>query len=100
MDVTGRKTAHERQSLLLAEIDHRAKNMLATVQAIVKLTQAGAGSIDVYVEDQLDRLRSLARTHKLLAQGNWERASLHLLPREELQAYLRNNRRGAASAVS
>jgi hypothetical protein len=76
MDVTGRKAAEERQSLLLAEIDHRAKNMLATIQAIAKLTQAGAGSVDAYVDDLLDRLRSLARAHELLAQEKWERASL------------------------
>ena len=93
MDFTGRKAAEERQSLLLAEIDHRAKNMLAAIQAIAKLTQAGAGSVDAYVDDLLDRLRSLARAHELLAQEKWERASLHRQLREELEAYLDGARR-------
>ena len=100
MDVTGRKAAEERQSLLLAEIDHRAKNMLATIQAVVKLTQAGAGSVDAYVDDLLDRLRSLARTHELLARGKWERASLHRLLREEFEAYLDGARRDRFAIAS
>src|SRR6185312_5729395 len=39
VDITDRKQAEERQSLLAREVDHRAKNALALVQSIVRLTR-------------------------------------------------------------
>src|SRR5262249_42084882 len=42
MDITDRKEAEERQALLAREVDHRAKNAMAIVQSIVKLTKAGS----------------------------------------------------------
>ena len=47
-DITERKRAEERQRLLTAEVDHRAKNLLATIQAMVVLTKRDARSVDDY----------------------------------------------------
>ena len=47
VDITDRKEAEERQALLAREVDHRAKNALALVQSIVRLTRAG--SVAAYV---------------------------------------------------
>ena len=48
IDITDRKEAEERQSLLAREVDHRARNALAVVQAIIRLTRAK--TVDAYVE--------------------------------------------------
>ena len=42
VDITDRKEAEERQALLAREVDHRAKNALALVQSIIRLTRAGS----------------------------------------------------------
>ena len=42
VDITDRKEAEERQALLAREVDHRAKNALALVQSIVRLTRANS----------------------------------------------------------
>ena len=39
VDITDRKEAEERQALLAREVDHRARNALALVQSIVRLTR-------------------------------------------------------------
>ena len=56
IDITDRKEAEERQSLLAREVDHRARNALAVVQAIIRLTRAK--SVDAYVEAVEGRIRA------------------------------------------
>jgi PAS domain S-box-containing protein len=85
VDITERKQAEERQSLLTREVDHRAKNALALVQSIVRLTKSDA--VDDYVEAVEGRIRALARAHTLLAQSRWEGADLATLVDEELAPY-------------
>ena len=86
-DVTERKRADERQRLLTAEVDHRAKNLLASVQAMVLLTKRDAGSVDDFVATLIGRLQALARAHDLLARDKWTGARLHAVIGSELQAY-------------
>jgi PAS domain S-box-containing protein len=86
-DITERKRAEERQRLLTAEIDHRAKNLLASVQAMVLLTKRDAGSVGDFAESLIGRLQSLARAHDLLARDKWTGARLHAVIGSELQAY-------------
>ncbi len=85
VDITDRKRAEERQILLTREVDHRAKNALALVQSIVRLTKADG--VDPYVEAVEGRIRALARAHTLLAQSRWEGADLATLVDEELAPY-------------
>jgi two-component sensor histidine kinase/DNA-binding response OmpR family regulator len=85
MDITARKQAEERQSLLAREIDHRAKNILALVQSIVLLTRAG--DVQAYAKAIEGRIRALSAAHTLLSQSRWEGASLHGLVQEELAPY-------------
>jgi two-component sensor histidine kinase len=85
MDVTARKAAEERQKLLAAELDHRAKNMLALVVALVRMTRAA--SIPEFVKAVQGRIRALARAHALLSESRWAGADLRRLVEEELAPF-------------
>ena len=65
IDITDRKEAEERQELLAREVDHRARNALAVVQSIVRLTRAK--SVEDYVAAVEGRIKALARAHALLS---------------------------------
>jgi len=83
LDITERKQAERRQRLLTAEVDHRAKNMLAVVQAILRLTRAD--TVPEFVTIAQGRIGALTRAHTILARGRWEGASLTELAEEELR---------------
>jgi two-component sensor histidine kinase/DNA-binding response OmpR family regulator len=85
VDITDRKEAEERQTLLVREVDHRARNALAVVQSIVRLTQAK--SKDEYVAAVEGRISALSRAHVLLSESRWEGADLSQLLEEELAPY-------------
>ncbi len=85
IDITERKHAEERQALLAREVDHRARNALAVVQSIVRLTRAD--SVEDYTSTVEGRIRALARAHMLLSQSRWEGADLGKLVDEELAPY-------------
>jgi PAS domain S-box-containing protein len=85
VDITERKEAQQRQDLLAREVDHRARNALAVVQSIIRLTRAG--SIDAYVTAVEGRIKALARAHTLLSDSRWHSADLAALVMEELAPY-------------
>ena len=87
IDVTRYKQAEERQHLLIRELHHRVKNTLATVQAIVGSTARSTSSIDEFYQSFVGRIVSLARTHNLLTEDYWQKASLGDLIRTELGPY-------------
>jgi PAS domain S-box-containing protein len=84
-DITGRKEAEERQTLLAREVDHRAKNALALVQSILRLTRAK--SLPAYVSAVEGRIKALSRAHTVLSQSRWQGADLRGLVEEELAPY-------------
>jgi len=86
-DVTDRRRAEERQSLLIRELHHRVKNTLATVQAIVGSTARTASSIDSFYEAFVGRIKSLSHTHSVLTEDTWQTANLHGLLDNELKPY-------------
>ncbi|MCJ2136505.1 PAS domain-containing protein [Methylobacterium sp. J-026] len=86
-DVTDRRIAEERQSLLIRELHHRVKNTLATVQAIVGSTARTASSIESFYEAFVGRIKSLAHTHSVLTEDTWQTASLANLLLNELKPY-------------
>jgi len=87
-DITERKRAEEHQAFLMAEIDHRAKNLLAAIQAMVMLTKSTARSVGEYADTLVGRLHAMARAHDLLARDKWTGARLHELIRGEFAAYV------------
>jgi PAS domain S-box-containing protein len=84
-DITERKRAEEHQLLLAREVDHRAKNSLAVVQSIIRLTRAE--TIKDYQSRVEGRIQALSRVHSLLAHSRWEGAEVHTLVQEELTPY-------------
>ena len=85
IDITDRKEAEERQLLLAREVDHRAKNALAVVHAIVSLTRAD--NIKQFVAAVEGRIQALARAHSLLSESRWRGANIVELIQEELAPY-------------
>ena len=84
-DITERKRAEERQILLAEEVDHRARNVVAVVQSIMRLTRAD--SIDEYIGALDGRIGALSNAHRLLASSRWEGADLTRLVEEEFAPY-------------
>jgi len=85
VDITERKSAEDKQTLLTREVDHRARNALAIVQSIVRLTKAP--TTDAYVEAIEGRIKALSRVHSLLSQYRWEGADLGRLLEDELAPF-------------
>ena len=86
VDITERKAAEDRQRLLAHEVNHRANNMLAVVQSMVRLSRAE--TVEEFRETLHGRIQALARAHTLLAKSRWIGADLHLLVSEELSPYM------------
>jgi PAS domain S-box-containing protein len=87
MDITERKRAEEQQRALHAELDHRVKNVLATVSAVASHTRQGSRSVASFATALEGRIRSMATTHELLSSDGWRGISLTKLVRCELAAY-------------
>jgi PAS domain S-box-containing protein len=85
IDITERKQAEEQQTLLAREVDHRARNALAVVQAIVRLTHAN--SQEGYVAAVEGRIHALAQAHTLLSETRWQGAHIERLVSEEMAPY-------------
>src|SRR6201997_1152099 len=85
VDITERKRAEERQSLLAREVDHRAKNALALAQSIVRLTRGE--TVKAYVQAVEGRISALARVHTILSLSSWQGAEIGKLVDEELAPY-------------
>lgn len=88
LDIATRKHADERQQMLIRELHHRVKNILATVQAIASATGRSARDFQSFREVFSERLVSLGRTHSLLTREAWAGADLHDILRGELAPYL------------
>jgi two-component system, chemotaxis family, CheB/CheR fusion protein len=86
-DITERKRAQARQELLAREIQHRTKNLFAVVQSIVARSFAGKQTVQEAEAAVLSRLASLAQTHVILIDKNWEGADLGELVAAEMAPY-------------
>jgi two-component sensor histidine kinase/putative methionine-R-sulfoxide reductase with GAF domain len=87
VDTTDRKKSEEHVQLLMRELSHRAKNLLAVVQAIAGQTVRTAGSLDAFEKRFAQRLQGLAASHDLLVHENWRGAPLADLARQQLAAF-------------
>jgi len=70
-NMTERRRADQHREILVGELNHRAKNSLAMVQAIASQTLASATSLEAAKLAFDSRLGALARGHDLLTHGNW-----------------------------
>ncbi|MFC7552994.1 HWE histidine kinase domain-containing protein [Pseudoroseomonas wenyumeiae] len=80
--------AAQRRDLLVRELNHHVKNMLAIVQALAAQTAAGAGGKpDRFVQDFARRPRTLAQAHGLMTGSDWEGAEMGTLVEAVLAAW-------------
>lgn len=86
-DITERKLAQARHELLTHEIQHRTKNLFAVVQAVVARSFAGKQTVEEAESAVVDRLRSLAQTHVMLIDKEWQGADLAEVVRTEMSPY-------------
>jgi PAS domain S-box-containing protein len=91
LDVTDRKEGEAHLRLLLRELTHRSKNLLAVIQAMARQTARHAGSIDSFLTQFGARLQALAASHDLLVRESWHGASFDELIRSQLSVYLESD---------
>ena len=82
-----REAAAERQRLMMQELNHRVKNMLANVLSIASLTARSADDVATYRARLTERVQGLAKTHDLLSGNEWSGADLRELLASELGLY-------------
>ena len=87
-DITARKRSETQIAALAGEAEHRAKNILATVQATIRLSRSD--SPDSLKEAIEGRISALAKVHALFVQSRWAGAELSSIAKQELAPYLRD----------
>jgi two-component system CheB/CheR fusion protein len=83
IDVTSLTEAQAHQQTLIAELNHRVKNMLMAVIGIAQQTHRSAATLDSFLQSFVGRLQAMARSYELLSRGNWTQSSLEELVRTE-----------------
>ena len=82
-----RTDAARRNELLIAELNHRVRNILGLVRGLIGQTALHTDDAKTLVDGVSDRIGSLARAFDLLSSANWQSASLHELLRTEIDAF-------------
>lgn len=83
-DISEEKKVEDARELLMREVDHRARNVMAVVQSLVRLTKAP--DLESYTSILSGRINAMARAQTLLANRQWEDGSLGDIVRDELTA--------------
>ena len=86
--VVERRRVQDHQALLLSELNHRAKNMLAVVMGMASQTARKANSVQEFTVDFFGRLASLSRAYGLLTAKNWEPTTLESLVSEVVRPHV------------
>lgn len=87
IDVTHRKRNEAQLKLLLRDVTHRAKNVLAVVNAIARQTASRTSTKDEFVERFSARVQSLARAHDLLVNEDWSGVKMDELVRSQVSRF-------------
>ena len=88
-EVAERRLSEQRQQLLIAELHHRVKNTLATVQSVIQMSLRAARDLDSFRDNIIPRITSLANTHTLLNEQHWGAVFFRDLIAAELSPYER-----------
>lgn len=83
-----RQLATDRQEILIAELNHRVRNILSLIRALVQRSRTHAGSIEDYVRETDNRITALARAHDQITDDHWGPAPLRALIATEADAYI------------
>ncbi|MCX8282497.1 PAS domain S-box protein [Phyllobacterium sp. 0TCS1.6C] len=86
-DITSAKESERQIRTLLREVNHRVKNQLSVIQAIVRETARRAVTVKEFEEQFLERLRSLSKSHDLLVASDWQGAYLGTLIEDQMRPF-------------
>jgi PAS domain S-box-containing protein len=86
-DISERKRSQARQELLAGEIQHRTKNLFSVVRAVVGRSFAGKQTVEDAESAVTSRLASLAQTHVMLMDKQWEGLDLAEVVSAEMSPY-------------
>jgi two-component system CheB/CheR fusion protein len=92
-DITERKQAEDRNALLVRELDHRTKNLLALVQSTMIQTAEHSTNKESFVQSVTNRLRAMAQAQDLLIANNLKGAFVEKVVRSALKPFLVNEAR-------
>lgn len=87
VDVTDRKVQEEHLRIVLRELAHRSKNLLAVIQGIARQTAESASSTQQFVSRFNGRVFSLSRAHDVLTDADWRGARIFDLVRSQIALY-------------
>ena len=88
-DITEHKRAQEQISVLAREAEHRSKNILANVQAIINLSQSD--TCERLKEVISGRIQAMANVHSLFVEARWTGAEVSAIAKQELAPYLQES---------
>jgi PAS domain S-box-containing protein len=83
-DITERRAEEDQRESLVAELDHRIKNLLAVVQSVAAQSARKSASLDVFLKTFAARLKSMSSAHDLLSAARWRGATLARIAAAEL----------------
>ncbi|RDE06102.1 GAF domain-containing protein [Sphingomonas aracearum] len=83
-----RQAANERQELLIAELNHRVRNILGVIRGLIRQSKPHDGSLESFVKLVDGRIHALARAHNQITDDHWGPAPLHALIDAEAAAFL------------
>nr|WP_295372870.1 HWE histidine kinase domain-containing protein [uncultured Sphingosinicella sp.] len=83
-----RQVANERQELLIAELNHRVRNILGVIRGLIRQSKPSGGSVEDFVALVDGRIHALARAHNQITQDHWGPAPLRTLIDAEAAAFL------------
>jgi light-regulated signal transduction histidine kinase (bacteriophytochrome) len=83
-----RKTANERQELLIAELNHRVRNILGLIRGLITQGREGSATLEDFATVIGGRIEALARAHDQITNDNWSPAPLRKLFAAETAAYV------------
>ena len=87
VEVTEHKRREQTLRVLLREVSHRSKNLLAIIQSIAAQTARHSGTIETFIARFRGRVQSLASSQDLVTSSNWRGADLHDLALGQISRY-------------
>ncbi len=87
VDISERKANEDQLRLLLRELTHRSKNLLAVIHAIARQTASRTRTIEDFLDRFSARLVAIGCSHDLLIADDWHGASLRMLVEQQLGAH-------------
>ena len=87
-DITDRKLAEQHTELVMRELTHRAKNLLAVILSIATQTGRSTNTVEEFHERFASRLQGLAASHDLLVQRDWQGAAIGEIAKSQLAPFV------------